>query len=184
MSMQNARSLVDDSAITFDAATTVEVAIDEIRTSTGDDEPTVYYGYVLDDSGRLEGVVSVRELLNAEETASLADVMRSDVVSVEESASIGDIARKLAEHGFPLLPVHDANAAFLGVVRAEDVLEALEEGASKAALQSSVKDVQYDPSEEGQYECFECGAVIAAIGSPGSCPECGSELRHRRTTIE
>ncbi len=184
MSTRTTRELVDDSVITFAPSTTVEEAIDGIRTSSGAGEPTVYYGYVLDDDGRLEGVVSVRELLNAEETAPLADVMTADVVSAREAEPVGDVAKRLTEHGFPLLPVLDSSEAFLGVVRAEDVIEALDERTSKEVLRHSVKDVEYDPSEEGQYECFECGAVIAAIGSPGSCPECGSELRHRRTTIE
>lgn len=184
MSTTRAQALADDTAIAFDASTTVTDAIEAIRTSTGAGESTVYYGYVLDDDGRLEGVASVRELLNAEETATVADVMTSDVVSVAASEPVDGVAVRLAEHGFPLLPVVDADGEFTGVVRAEDVLEVLEEGMPKADLRRAVKDVEYDPAEEGQYECFECGAVVAAVGTPGTCPECGGELRHRRTTIE
>lgn len=184
MPAQYTRELIDDGALAFDESATVDEAIEGIRTASGDDEPTVYYGYVLDDGGRLNGVVSVRELLNAEGTTPLTEVMTVDVVSVTDSASVGDVARRLTEYGFPLLPVVAEDGEFLGVVRAEDVIEALDEQTSKDVLRHSVKDVEYDPSEEGQYECFECGAVVAAIGTPGACPECGSELRHRRTTIE
>ncbi len=184
MAPQHARALADDSALTFEESTTVADAVAEIQTSSTTDEPTVYYGYVLDDRGRLEGVVSMRELLNADETSPVADVMTADVVSVSGSDTVGDVATQLADHEFPLLPVVDVNEEFLGVARAEDVLEAIGEGASTAALRRSVKDVAYDPAEAGQYECFDCGAIITAIGTPGACPECGGEVRHRRTTIE
>ncbi|MFC4543142.1 rubrerythrin-like domain-containing protein [Halosolutus amylolyticus] len=46
-----------------------------------------------------------------------------------------------------------------------------------------MKDVTYDPEDESTYECFSCGTVVNA-SAPGTCPECGADMRNRRTPIE
>lgn len=47
-----------------------------------------------------------------------------------------------------------------------------------------MKDVEYDPEEESPYECFECGNIALAESNPMTCPDCGSEMRSRRTPLE
>ncbi|MCW8172434.1 MULTISPECIES: rubrerythrin-like domain-containing protein [Natrialba] len=46
-----------------------------------------------------------------------------------------------------------------------------------------MKDVQLDPGEESTYECFDCGTVVIAL-APEACPNCGADMRNRRTPIE
>ncbi|WP_154658564.1 rubrerythrin-like domain-containing protein [Halopiger djelfimassiliensis] len=46
-----------------------------------------------------------------------------------------------------------------------------------------MKDIEYDPAEESTYECFACGTVVQA-STPGACPDCGADMRNRRTPIE
>ncbi|MFC7228632.1 rubrerythrin-like domain-containing protein [Salinirubellus salinus] len=45
-------------------------------------------------------------------------------------------------------------------------------------------DVTADPDGETPYECFQCGQIIVAETPPGRCPDCGGEIRNRRTPIE
>ncbi|GAB7121218.1 hypothetical protein JCM9743_36900 [Natrinema sp. JCM 9743] len=45
------------------------------------------------------------------------------------------------------------------------------------------KDAEFDPQAESTYECFDCGTVVRAT-APDACPECGAEMRNRRTPIE
>jgi rubrerythrin len=47
-----------------------------------------------------------------------------------------------------------------------------------------MRDVDQHPEEESPYECFDCGTIIAAVTSPGACPDCGGEVRNRETPIE
>jgi rubrerythrin len=47
-----------------------------------------------------------------------------------------------------------------------------------------MKDIQYDPEEESAYECFECGTIIVSSDNPVTCPDCGAEMRNRRTALE
>ena len=56
---------------------TVEQAFDHIR-STGVDSETVYTCYVTDSRRKLEGIVTVRELLLAPKTELLRNIMESD----------------------------------------------------------------------------------------------------------
>ncbi|WP_154018059.1 rubrerythrin-like domain-containing protein [Halorubrum sp. AJ67] len=47
-----------------------------------------------------------------------------------------------------------------------------------------MRDTDQAPDEESPYECFECGNIILAEDNPGSCPDCGGEMRNRHTPIE
>lgn len=47
-----------------------------------------------------------------------------------------------------------------------------------------MRDVEHDPEDESPYECFECGTITVAENPPDTCPDCGGEMRNRRTPIE
>jgi rubrerythrin len=47
-----------------------------------------------------------------------------------------------------------------------------------------MRDVEYDPKEESAYECFSCGTIVIAETNPGSCDDCGNEMRNRLMPIE
>lgn len=55
-------------------------------------------------------------------TATVADVMTTDVVTVPPAAGFKHIVEVLAEHGVSAVPVVDANSALLGVVSEADLL--------------------------------------------------------------
>lgn len=47
-----------------------------------------------------------------------------------------------------------------------------------------MRDVEYDPSDETAYECFECGTIVTAESAPEACPDCGGPMRNRLTALE
>jgi len=47
-----------------------------------------------------------------------------------------------------------------------------------------MKDPDIEDGEEQAYECFECGKIVTATQSPGTCPGCGGELRNRSYPLE
>ncbi|MXR19137.1 rubrerythrin-like domain-containing protein [Halobacterium bonnevillei] len=47
-----------------------------------------------------------------------------------------------------------------------------------------MRDVDQHSDEESPYECFECGNVVLEETNPGTCPDCGSAMRNRRTPLE
>lgn len=47
-----------------------------------------------------------------------------------------------------------------------------------------MRDVDQEPDEETPYECFDCGTIIVSEANPASCPDCGGDIRNRRTPLE
>lgn len=184
MSSTTARDILDERVTAFEATTSVDNAIDAIRTSTSGSERTVYYAYVLSDEGTLEGVVSLRELLNADEDTPILDVATADIVTIPVDEPIDDVGKSFARNKFMALPVINDDEELLGIVHANSVIEALDEHDSKEVLKATVRDIEYDPGEESAYECYSCGTVITAVDNPGECPNCGDQMRNRKTPLE
>ncbi|MCV7440752.1 magnesium transporter [Mycobacterium paraense] len=79
--------------------------------------------HILDESGRLAGVVSVITLLQAEASESVGPLMDSDPVCVSADADLTDIALLMADFNLYSIPVVDEQDRVLGVVTVDDVLE-------------------------------------------------------------
>lgn len=184
MNLMTAADILDENVTRFETTTSVDDVIDEIRSSASDSKHTIYYAYVVDERDELQGVVSLRELLNADDDATVADVATEPVVSVSASTPADRVATVFTQNEFMALPVVDGDGTFSGVVRASDVIEALDETTSKQVLREMIHDVEYDPGAESAYECFTCGRIVTAADNPGECPNCGGDVRHRQTTIE
>jgi magnesium transporter len=99
---------------------TVEEAIAEIRQQAGLVE-MLYYAYVLDDSQHLMGVVSFRELISAERSRKVREVMRTSYLSVLEDADQETVAQLLAKHRLLAMPVLDQEGHMLGIITSTDV---------------------------------------------------------------
>jgi magnesium transporter len=107
---------------------TVERALDAVRSAarTGRRE-AVYTVYATDTSGRLRGVMSLRELLAAPEGARIADLAWEEVVTVPVTADREEVARVTSEYDLVAVPVRDADGRLLGVVTVDDVIDAMVE---------------------------------------------------------
>ncbi len=91
----------------------------------------VYYLYVIDEQRRLDGVVTLRELVTAESQTRIGDIARRQVIYVPAEADQEEAARLLTDHDLLALPVVDAERRLLGVVTADDVSDVLEEEATE-----------------------------------------------------
>jgi CBS domain-containing protein len=79
--------------------------------------------HVLNDTGRLAGVVSVIALLHAHPADVVVTLMDSDPVRVSPDADLADIAVLMADYNLHSLPVVDDGDRVLGVVTVDDVLK-------------------------------------------------------------
>jgi magnesium transporter len=95
---------------------TVAEALAAIR-EHGLGERIVYF-YVVDDHGRLAGVLPTRRLLTAALDARLEDVMIGRVVAVPASATVLEACELFVTHRFLALPVVDDDRRLVGVVDA------------------------------------------------------------------
>jgi magnesium transporter len=112
---------------------TVDEAITEIRRQAGQVE-MIYYAYVLDDAQHLLGVASFRELISAERSKKVRDVMRMDYVSVPEDEDKEAVAQLLAKRRLLAVPVIDADGRMKGIVSSTDLAGVVQQEASEDIL--------------------------------------------------
>lgn len=112
---------------------TVEEAISQLRQHAGHVE-MIYYAYVLDEAQRLVGVVSFRELLAADRSKKVRDVMRTDFAFVSEDEDKEVVAQLLAKRRLIALPVLDHQGRMLGIVSSTDLAGVVQQEASEDIL--------------------------------------------------
>lgn len=118
---------------------TVREALDRLRLQAPNSE-TIYYVYILDEDRRLEGLISLRELILARPDAVLSDLMQRDVVRMKVSEEREVVAQELARYNFLAVPIVDADDRLVGIVTHDDALDVVQEEATEDAyLQGAVQ---------------------------------------------
>jgi magnesium transporter len=112
---------------------TVEEAIGQLRQHAGHVE-MIYYAYVLDEAQHLVGVVSFRELLAADRSKKVRNVMRTDFAFVSEEEDKEVVAQVLAKRRLIALPVLDQQGRMLGIVSSTDLAGIVQQKASEDIL--------------------------------------------------
>jgi Mg2+ transporter MgtE len=103
---------------------TVEKALEIVRQEARE-VPNVYYIHVTDLEGRIVGVFSLRELIAAEPRELVEELMTREVISVSPETSQHEVARMVARYNLLALPVVDEEGRLLGIVTADDVIDAV-----------------------------------------------------------
>jgi CBS domain-containing protein/sporulation protein YlmC with PRC-barrel domain len=80
------------------------------------------YTYVLDNDGKLAGVLDLRDLLMADDNDRLGDVMISRVISLNPQNTLKEAHEMFARYNLRALPVVDENDRMLGVLPYRDVI--------------------------------------------------------------
>jgi magnesium transporter len=83
--------------------------------------------YTTDSAGRVQGVMSLRELLAAPEGGKVSDIAWEEVQTVPVTADREEVARLTREYDLVAVPVVDENGVIQGVVTVDDVIDALVE---------------------------------------------------------
>ncbi len=112
------------------AGMTVEEVLAFLRRAAPDAE-TIYYIYVVDDAGRLIGVLSLRDLIVADPATRVKEIMNENVVFVTTETDQEEVARLMADYDFTVLPVVDEDQRLVGIVTIDDVIDVLEEEATE-----------------------------------------------------
>lgn len=116
-----AGGLMTTEHVAFRPSLTAAEAIRRIRDEAKDAE-TIYYLYVTDPQEHLLGVLSLRELILAEPTQRLEQIMHTDVVSVRPETAFREVAELQTKYNLLALPVASGEGELLGIVTVDDVL--------------------------------------------------------------
>ncbi|HIE51925.1 MAG TPA: magnesium transporter [Armatimonadetes bacterium] len=105
---------------------TAQEVIDRLRALEPDAEAP-YYLYVIDEQGRLLGVLSLRQLLVAPPHRRIGEIMSTSVVKVGVHEDQEEVVQLMKKYNLLALPVVDEEGQLVGVVTHDDAMEVLEQ---------------------------------------------------------
>lgn len=105
---------------------TVAEAFDRIR-KTGVDKETIYTCYVTDANRRLLGFTTVKDLLLADMSREIGDVMETNVKYVDTFEDKEDVANLFDKYDFLAMPVVDKETRLVGIITFDDVIDVIRE---------------------------------------------------------
>ena len=110
---------------------TVGEAILRIRRQ-GVDKETIYTCYVLGNDRTLVGLVTVKDLLLAEDDEDrIKDIMLTNLISVTTRTDQEEVAQMFSKYNFLALPVVDGENRMVGIVTFDDAMDVMEDEATE-----------------------------------------------------
>ena len=101
-------------------------AFDHIR-KVGTDAETIYTCYVTDEYRKLEGVVSVRQLLLHPYETKVGDLMEQDPICAQTGDDQETIAQLFQKYDMLALPVVDSERRLVGIITIDDAVDVIQE---------------------------------------------------------
>lgn len=128
---------------------TVKEAMQRLK-KVGLQRETIYTIYVVDENRKLEGIVSLRELVIADDDQIIGDIMTKDVVYVNVYEDQEIVAGVIQKYDFVAVPVVDNEERMVGIITVDDVIDIIEQEATedfqKMAALSPSEDEYLDTS--------------------------------------
>ena len=113
---------------------TADNAINQLRSEIEDKE-IPYYAYIVDDSDKLVGVLSLRDLIRCKRGVALHSILPGQApVSVLFNVHKEEVARSMSHYNFMAVPVVDYEGHLLGVVTHDDIIDIIQEAATEDML--------------------------------------------------
>jgi len=113
--------LMEPAYAVFTPAMTVAQTVERLRTLIK--VAFITYGYVTDESGKLRGLITMRDLLFAPDDARLESLMLRDMFTLKPETPLNDAMRSVLDRHYPVYPVCDANGVLIGLVRGQAMFE-------------------------------------------------------------
>ena len=127
----SAGSIMTTEYVSLRPSMTVGEAILRIRRQ-GIDKETIYTCYVTAKDRTLVGLVTVKDLLLAEDDETkIEDIMLTNLISVTTQTDQEEVARMFSKYNFLALPVVDKENRMVGIVTFDDAMDVMEEEATE-----------------------------------------------------
>ncbi|MCX5848277.1 MAG: CBS domain-containing protein [Deltaproteobacteria bacterium] len=119
---REAGGMMTTSYLSFRPSITVKETLEKFRQEAADID-MVYYVYVTDDEERLMGVVTLRDLILADQDKRLEELMDERVISVKLDDNEETISEHFVKYGVTAIPVVDENDRMHGTIIFKNLLE-------------------------------------------------------------
>ena len=152
----SAGSLMTTEYVSLRPSMTVEEAILRIRRQ-GVDKETIYTCYVTAKDRRLLGLVTVKDLLLADDDETkIEDIMLTNLIFVNTQTDQEEVARMFSRYNFLALPVVDGEARMVGIVTFDDAMDVMEEETTEdIELMSGVLPSEKPYLKSGPFDLFK-----------------------------
>ena len=127
---ESAGSIMTAEYIDLKKDMTVSQAIARIR-KTGVKKETVYTAFVTDASRRLEGIVSLKDLIFADENDVVANVMSTDIYQANTFDDREKVTALISRYDLLSLPIVDKENRLVGIVTVDDAIDVIKEEATE-----------------------------------------------------
>ena len=87
--------------------------------------------FVVDSKKTLKGVVSIKDFILADPTLPIVDIMDDNIVSAHVNDDQEEVALLFQKYDIQVLPVVDKESRLVGMITSDDVMEVIEEEATK-----------------------------------------------------
>ena len=124
-SEDEAGSLMTNDFVSIPETYTVKQAMNSLVHQAGEND-NINTIYVTND-GRYAGAIDLRKLIIAREYTPLGEIISSNYPSVNAKDKVSDIIEKLKDYAEDSIPVVDDKNKLIGVITADDVVEAVDD---------------------------------------------------------
>ena len=124
-SEDEAGSLMTNDFVSIPETYTVKQAMNSLVRQAGEND-NINTIYVTND-GRYAGAIDLRKLIIAREYTPLGEIISSNYPSVNAKDKVSDIIEKLKDYAEDSIPVVDDKNKLIGVITADDVVEAVDD---------------------------------------------------------
>ncbi len=100
-------------------------AVEAVRRASEEEE--IHYVYVVEEDGRLHGLVPLRRLVTNPPDRRLADICEIDPITVRVTDDQEEVVHVFRKYDVPAVPVVDADEKLLGRITHDDVMDVVEE---------------------------------------------------------
>lgn len=116
--------------VSIDSDMTVRQSMEYLKEVAPNSE-TIYYIFVTDPSNKLAGIISLRDLIVAEDDEYIGDIMKERVISVRAADDQEEVANKMRDYDFLAVPVIDYQNHLVGIITADDIMDVIHEEAEE-----------------------------------------------------
>ncbi|WP_278320103.1 magnesium transporter [Haloimpatiens massiliensis] len=105
---------------------TVRKAIEHIK-ATGVNKETIYTCYVIGEERKLEGIISLRNLILSDDSLEIKDIMKKDIVYVHTNDDQEEVAHVFKKYDLIAVPVVDSEGRLTGIITVDDIVDVIEQ---------------------------------------------------------
>ena len=97
----------------------------------GEDKETIYICFVTSAHRKLEGIVTVKDLLLADPDTIIEDLMDRNVIYAVTTEDQESVSEKFSDYDLMALPVVDKENRLVGIVTVDDIIDVMEQEATE-----------------------------------------------------